>query len=419
MAIQLKQFRIHQLFATCFPPGLIIIVWLFDLIILSTVKLLLIGWFAVFIILPLIFKFSYSIQRGVLFLTFISYPPNLDLGKPETLGLYATRHFYIKYDDTEENVGTVKLGVWHCLPTHIAKRFAKQLHVSDDTVKNITTDKLYNNTRYNSMVDETSYNLIETEIGQNYDESDPMQKQLLFEEILRRTKDPIVLYLHGNTGSRGNGHRVELYKILRRLGYHVIAVDYRGYADSSDIPPTEVGAVNDALMTYKYIKNLTNNAVFVYGHSLGTGIGAHMLSILNKTNIPGPKAVILESPFNNMKDEITVHPFSWLYRHLPWFNYTILKPIHDNGFRFESDQHIAEFRAPVLILHAEDDRVVPFHLGYALYRSALETRQKSWGPVQFHRFDGNGKYGHKFIVHAKNFSTIIQLFFDTYQNETY
>lgn len=45
---------------------------------------------------------------------------------------------------------------------------------------------------------------------------------------------------------------------------------------------------------------------------LGTGIGAHMLSIINKTNLPGPKAVILESPFNNMKDEITVHPFSWV-----------------------------------------------------------------------------------------------------------
>lgn len=104
---------------------------------------------------------------------------------------------------------------------------------------------------------------------------------------------------------------------------------------------------------------------------------------------------------------------------MPWFNYFILKPIYDNGFRFESDQHISEFRAPVLILHAEDDNVVPFQLGYALYKSALETRKKSYGPVQFHRFDGNGIYLHKFIVRAKNFSTIIQSFFDTYQNETY
>lgn len=38
--------------------------------------------------------------------------------------------------------------------------------------------------------------------------------------------------------------------------------------------------------------------------------------------------------------------------------------MYANELRFESDQHIAEFRQPVLILHAEDDHVVPFNLGY-------------------------------------------------------
>lgn len=53
-----------------------------------------------------------------------------------------------------------------------------------------------------------------------------------------------------------------------------------------------------------------------------------------------------------------------LYRHLPWFDYTVSRPMYNNMLRFESDQHIAEFRQPVLILHAEDDLVVPFDLGY-------------------------------------------------------
>ncbi|QQP41586.1 Abhydrolase domain-containing protein 12, partial [Caligus rogercresseyi] len=38
---------------------------------------------------------------------------------------------------------------------------------------------------------------------------------------------PIFMYLHGNTGSRGRDHRIEIYKILRNLDYHVIAFDYR------------------------------------------------------------------------------------------------------------------------------------------------------------------------------------------------
>lgn len=42
-------------------------------ILFNALKVLLIGWFGVFIILPLIFKFSYSLQRGILFLNFSEY----------------------------------------------------------------------------------------------------------------------------------------------------------------------------------------------------------------------------------------------------------------------------------------------------------------------------------------------------------
>ncbi len=38
---------------------------------------------------------------------------------------------------------------------------------------------------------------------------------------------PVFLYMHGNSGSRAAAHRVELYKVLRNLDYHVIAFDYR------------------------------------------------------------------------------------------------------------------------------------------------------------------------------------------------
>lgn len=109
-------------------------------------------------------------------------------------------------------------------------------------------------------------------------------------------------------------------------------MDYRGFADSSNISPTEDGCVSDALAMYRYIKNLTASPVFVYGHSLGklinfentlplpkgyflnqgTGISLHMASDVNKSNIDNPKGVILEAPFNNMRDEVIKHPFTWV-----------------------------------------------------------------------------------------------------------
>ena len=44
---------------------------------------------------------------------------------------------------------------------------------------------------------------------------------------------PVVLYLHGNSAHRASAHRVELYRLLASMGYHVVCFDYRGYGDST------------------------------------------------------------------------------------------------------------------------------------------------------------------------------------------
>lgn len=207
--------------------------------------------------------------------------------------------------------------------------------------------------------------------------------------------------------------------MLREQGYHIIAFDYRGYGDSKPNSPTESGLVRDAIAVYKYIINVTKNPVFAWGHSLGTGVGCHTLSALKKLNIFGPRALVLESPFNNIREEVRQHPFSRFFRHLPWFNYTIVDPMYENNLRFESDNHIATFPQPIMILHAEDDIVVPYKLGHQLYLSALDKRQKSWGPVEFHRFDAGSGYGHKFICRAPELPDIVNTFIETYGNERY
>lgn len=40
-----------------------------------------------------------------------------------------------------------------------------------------------------------------------------------------------------------------------------------------------------------------------------------------------------------------------------------MQPLYNNELRFESDKHIGKIQCPVMILHAEDDNVVPFSLG--------------------------------------------------------
>lgn len=38
---------------------------------------------------------------------------------------------------------------------------------------------------------------------------------------------PVFLYMHGNSGSRAAEHRLQLYKVLRNMDYHVVTFDYR------------------------------------------------------------------------------------------------------------------------------------------------------------------------------------------------
>nr|CAD7448988.1 unnamed protein product [Timema bartmani] len=153
--------------------------------------------------------------------------------------------------------------------------------------------------------------------------------------------DPVVVYMHGNSGSRASTHRIELYQLLSNLGYHVIAFDYRSYGDSTNESPSEQGVVSDSLFVLSWtvervkgygdstnespseqgvvsdslfvlswtVERVKGAPLFVWGHSLGTSVSSHSLDILSQKGLH-PTGLILEAPFNNMRDEIREHPLA-------------------------------------------------------------------------------------------------------------
>lgn len=261
---------------------------------------------------------------------------------------------------------------------------------------------------------ERSLDIVENQIKTDYPLINAENEQQFYERMLQIDGSKVILYLHGNSGTRAASHRVELYKMLRNNGYHIIAFDYRSYGDSTSVAPSESGLVRDAITVYNYIINITKNPIIAWGHSLGTGVVTHTMATLERQHVYGPRLLILESPFNNIRDEVGEHPFARLFRHLPWFNYTIAEPMFENNLCFESDKHIGAFPQPIIILHAEDDLVVPYKLGYKLYRTALDIRHKTYGPIEFHRFSGSSGYGHKYICRAPELPDIIDKFVETY-----
>jgi abhydrolase domain-containing protein 12 len=166
--------------------------------------------------------------------------PNTDYSDVKKHGRFSGRNFYL-----EANGDDAKLGVWHIFP----KSVEKQLDA------NLTEDHV--------------------------------------QRLIRGGKNGIIVYLHGNTSDRTEFHRCGTYQLLSEMNFHVLAVDYRGYGDSTG-RPTEDGVVSDAKTIYNYARNYLDptTSVYVWGHSMGTGVAARAVAELCDAGIQ-PKALVL------------------------------------------------------------------------------------------------------------------------------
>lgn len=99
---------------------------------------------------------------------------------------------------------------------------------------------------------------------------------------------PTILFFHGNAASRAARYRVALYSALStRLNANVLAVDYRGFADSTG-SPSEEGLALDARAAWDWLvdrgagEGEGEGSVIVVGHSLGTSVAAMLGESLAK-----------------------------------------------------------------------------------------------------------------------------------------
>ncbi|XP_063079456.1 lysophosphatidylserine lipase ABHD12-like isoform X2 [Engraulis encrasicolus] len=219
---------------------------------------------------------------------------------------------------------------------------------------------------------------------------------------------PVFIYLHGNTGNRGAKHRVGVVNVLSAAGFHVLAADYRGFGDSSG-EPTEAGLTTDALYLYQWVKAHSGSSlVIMWGHSLGTGVATNTAVRLQEQGVT-VDGVILEGAFSNIWQAGASHPFAWIYRKYPYFEYFFLDTISDNGIVFPNDENMRKLRSPVLILHSEDDHIIPFHMGKKLYEIAQQSRN-SEDSVRMVPFDGSHGYKHNGLYKEPQLPVIIKQF---------
>merc|ERR1712013_469056 len=206
------------------------------------------------------------------------------------------------------------------------------------------------------------------------------------------THGKAVLYLHGVKGNRARSYRVGLYNLLLREGFKVLAIDYRGFGDKTDI--------------------------FVWAHSLGTGIACHALAkeVIQKGENPQVQGLILEAPFNNFGEEFiakTSNTSNPVAKAALSALYALTGDILPDALlrlfnmKFTSDIFLPKILCPVMMLHAEDDDKIPIELAKKLYESARADGKKN---IDFHFFDKNLGFKHHDIYQAENLPAMIREF---------
>jgi pimeloyl-ACP methyl ester carboxylesterase len=118
----------------------------------------------------------------------------------------------------------------------------------------------------------------------------------------------------------------------------IYLVNYRGYGGSTGLP-TEPALLEDAENVFDWV-HARHPRVAVIGRSLGSGVAVHLATARDVTKLA------LVTPYDSIERVAQRHfaivPVSW-----------ILKD------RFDSFAKASRVRAPVLVLVAESDRVIP------------------------------------------------------------
>jgi uncharacterized protein len=171
---------------------------------------------------------------------------------------------------------------------------------------------------------------------------------------------PVILYLHGNGANIGAN--AEQAHRLRELGFSVFLFDYRGYGKSSGSFPSEQRLYEDAQQAWNYLvktRHVEPKKLVLYGHSLGGAI-----AIETASQHPEVAGLIVESSFTSMLD---------MTKRVPWTAYFPTNLLLTQ--RFESFSKVPSLKMPVLFIHGQVDRTIPYEMSEKNYAVAPQPKQ--------------------------------------------
>ena len=136
---------------------------------------------------------------------------------------------------------------------------------------------------------------------------------------------------------------------IRDRDVNFLIIAWRGFS-GNDGKPSENNLYIDGNSAMEWLKKngVDENNIIIYGESLGTGIATE---IAQNGNFAG---LILETPFTSM-----VEAAKNFYPYIPVG--LLLKD------KYENQKKIKNINIPILVMHGEADKIVPFWMGKKIF----------------------------------------------------
>jgi len=207
----------------------------------------------------------------------------------------------------------------------------------------------------------------------------PSEKELIAWHYKKNENYKTLVFFHGNAGDLSN----RIYKLneLSKLNLNYLIFAYRGFNDNEGMP-SEEGLYKDAENVIKWLKskNILENKIILYGESLGTAVAIHTAQSKNFSGI------ILEAPFTSMVD--------LGQKYYPFFPVKFL--LKD---KYESKKKLNLINSPVLVMHGEKDKIVPFYMGKQIFEILPSPKFSYFNEQDDHMME----YNQDLIDSIKNF----------------
>ncbi len=175
---------------------------------------------------------------------------------------------------------------------------------------------------------------------------------------------PSLVYFHGNGGHLGD--RAFKYRAYLDAGFGLLAVGYRGYCGNPGTP-METGLMRDgqAALEFLQAQGVPPGKTVLYGESLGAGLAIRLAAWRDLAGL------VLETPYTSIGKVAASH-----YPFVP-ARYLVLD-------QFDAEAVISQLKAPLLVLHGAQDRVIPERFGRALFEQAPQPTEMEIYPQGGH-----------------------------------